>query len=90
MNDNPIEEHWRQVVQESFADGFCCAAHRELFRELFFSGAMAAMQALTGWDPARSPNVLGVAAKAMVAVSDELTTAYHEMMAEDGPEAVRH
>jgi hypothetical protein len=91
MTEKLIEESWKLVIETNFPNGFCCDEHRELYRELFFTGAMAAMTALTGWDPSE-PQILSINMRDMAAVRDELTVAYHATMAkaEARPEAVRH
>jgi hypothetical protein len=75
-----IEDGWQQFVRSTFPNGFCCDAHRDLYRAIYFTGAMAAMHTLTGWDPDR-PGALTIVVPNIAAVNAELTTIYHEEQA---------
>lgn len=78
MSTNPIEQNWKQVEAET---PFCCDAHRDAFRAMYFSGAMAAMNAVTGWDP-EVPGLLCISIPGMAQVAKELTAAYHAAQAD--------
>lgn len=52
MNDNHatlLETGWRAILQDQ--NGFCCDHHREMYRAIYFAGAMNAMAAATTWHP---------------------------------------
>ena len=74
MTKNPIETGWQTVLKDN--DGFCCESCRDAFRIMYFAGAMAAMNAVTGWDP-EAPHILCVSLPEVARVRDELTAAYH-------------
>lgn len=77
MTNRPIDALWRKIA----VCGFCCAAHEAEARAMFFSGAMAAMNAMTGWDPAAKP-MLRINVAEIVAVDRELTENFTTMEAQ--------
>jgi hypothetical protein len=87
---NQIDEHWRKIEAE--CGGFCCDAHRDEARVMFFTGAMAALNAMTGWDPENDPNsnFLCIDAGRIISVTQELTLLWHKKDEKNSAEAVRH
>ncbi len=89
MSTKPIEDNWIEIERTT---PFCCDQHRDAFRAMYFSGAMAAMNALTGWDPA-TPGVFRVDVTGIAVVSRELTAVYQNSEMEAAAQAagsVRH
>lgn len=84
----PIEECWQEIVRTSFADGFCCDHHRNLFRGLYFAGAVAAIYKLTGFDPEQPANLLSINIGDLPPILDELIAVQAE--ADKGPDQVHH
>ncbi len=68
MSTTPIEDCWRQIEEQQ---DFCCDDHRNLYKGMFFTGAMSAMNALTGWDPDR-PAILCISVASLSVVAKEL------------------
>lgn len=78
MSKNPIDEYWREIEQSG---GFCCDQDREAARIMFFAGAMAALEAMTGWNP-EAPGVLCIHTSNIAVVSAELTARWQSQEAE--------
>lgn len=74
MSKNPIEKAWLEIEKE--AGAFCCDEHRRFFRTMFYSGAIAAMHATTGWTPS-GRDFLAIHVEKIVAIGDELATHFN-------------
>jgi len=74
MSKSPIEEAWLEIEKE--AGAFCCDDHRRFFRTMFYSGAMAAMHASTGWTP-DGRGFLAIRVEKIVAIGDELASHFN-------------
>jgi hypothetical protein len=73
MSDFPIEDCWRHFVANS---PFCCAEHETQARVFYVTGAMAALVALTGWNPEKNEQRLSVGAHELMQVCQELSLEY--------------
>lgn len=79
MSTTPIEDCWRQIEEQQ---NFCCDDHRDLYKGMFFTGAMSAMNALTGWDPDR-PAILCISMASLSVVVKELTALHAAAQVDD-------
>lgn len=79
-----IAEHWAHMVKSG---AFCCEEHAAQAEVMFFSGAMAALHAMTGWDP-DVHNLIAINLKQVAEVTEELTLRYFHEQAEVAGQAV--
>jgi hypothetical protein len=50
--DKKIEATWEHFAAEAFGEnGICCDGHREIYRSVYFAGALALYDALVNMDP---------------------------------------
>lgn len=80
-----IAAHWAEIVRHA---GLCEECSEEA-KVMFFAGAMAALHAMTGWDPATG-NMGTINAAGAIAVSVELTTTWYDQEAEQFGQELRN